>query len=146
MDVDTSALEPGGYDAVLVDGDGSEVARVAFWVRDPNAQIEISTDKGTYGVGEPIVVSWTDGPANRWDWVGVYRAAKADPKVDYYLLWNYVGLHEAGAVPPSVPGTMTLDETAMGNPWPLPPGRYVVHYLVTDRYRSIGSARFEVTP
>ena len=146
LDVDTSALEPGGYDAVLVDGDGSEVARVAFWVRDPNARIEISTDKGTYGVGEPIVVSWTDGPANRWDWVGVYRAAKADPKVDYYLLWNYVGLHEAGAVPPSVPGTMTLDETAMGNPWPLPPGRYVVHYLVTDRYRSIGSARFEVTP
>ena len=40
----------------------------------------------TYGVGEPIMVSWTDGPANRWDWVGVYAAAKADPKVDYYLI------------------------------------------------------------
>jgi hypothetical protein len=146
FDVDTSALEPGGYDAVLVGGDGSEVARVAFWVRDPNAQIEVSTDEETYGVGEPIVVSWTDGPANRWDWVGVYEATKSDPKVDYYLLWNYTGLHASGAVPPSVSGSMTLDETAMGNPWPLPPGRYVVHYLVTDRYRSIGSARFEVTP
>ncbi len=96
-------------------------------------------------MGEPIVVSWTDGPANRWDWIGVYEAAKADPKVDYYLIWNYVGLHAAGAVPPSVAGSMTLDETAMGNPWPLPPGRYVVHYLVIDRYRSIGSATFEVT-
>jgi endonuclease/exonuclease/phosphatase family metal-dependent hydrolase len=146
FDVDSSNLEPGGYDAVLVDGDGSEVARVAVWVRDPNAQIEVSTDAGTYGVGEPIVVSWTDGPANRWDWVGVYRAAKADPKVDYYLLWNYAGLHAAGAVPPSTSGSMTLDETAMGNPWPLPPGRYVVHYLVTDRYRSIGNASFEVVP
>jgi hypothetical protein len=146
FDVETSTLEPGGHDALLVDGDGAELARVAFWLRDPDAQIEVSTDAGTYGVGAPIVVSWTDGPANRWDWVGVYRAAKADPKVDYYLLWNYVDLHAAGAVPPSISGSMTLDETAMGNPWPLPPGRYVVHYLVTDRYLSIGSARFEVTP
>jgi hypothetical protein len=146
FDVDTSALEPGGYDAVLVGGDGSEVARVAFWVRDPNAQIEVSTDQETHRVGEPIVVSWTDGPANRWDWVGVYEATKSDPKVDYYLLWNYTGLHASGAVPPSVSGSMTLDETAMGNPWPLPPGRYVVHYLVTDRYRSIGSASFDVVP
>jgi hypothetical protein len=146
FDIDSSNLEPGGYDAVLVDGGGSEVARVEFWVRDPNAQIDVSTDEETYGVGEPIVVSWTDGPANRWDWIGVYKAAKSDPKVDYYLLWNYVGLHAAGAVPPSVSGSMTLDETAMGNPWPLPPGRYVVHYLVTDRYRSIGSASFEVVP
>ncbi len=89
-------------------------------------------------------MSWTDGPANRWDWIGVYRAAKSDPKVDSYLIWNYVGLHAAGAVPPSVEGSMTLDETVMGNPWPLPPGRYVVHYLVVDRYRSIGSATFEV--
>jgi hypothetical protein len=146
LDVDTSALEPGGYDAVLVGGDGSEVARVTFWVRDPDAQIEMSTEKATYAVEEPIVVSWAGGPANRWDWIGVYEADKADPKVDYYLLWSYVGLHAAGTVPPSVAGSMTLDETAMGNPWPLPPGRYVVHYLVTDRYRSIGSASFEVVP
>jgi Endonuclease/Exonuclease/phosphatase family len=144
LDVDTTGLDPGGYEAVLSGGDGAELARVAFWVRDPNAQIEVSTDRPSYGVGEPIVVSWTDGPANRWDWIGVYQAGKADPKVDYYLIWNYVGLHAAGTVPPSVAGSMTLNETAMGNPWPLPPGRYVVHYLVTDRYRSIGSATFEV--
>jgi hypothetical protein len=145
FDVDTAELEPGGYDAVLTTGDGAELGSVGFWIRDPNAQIQVSTDRATYGVGDPIVVSWTDGPANRWDWIGVYEAAKADPKVDYYLIWNYVGLHAAGTVPPSVAGSMTLDETAMGNPWPLPPGRYVVHYLVTDRYRSIGSAAFEVT-
>ena len=99
FDVDTAELEPGGYDAVLSGGDGAELARVAFWVRDPNAQIEVSTDRATYGVGEPIVVSWTDGPANRWDWIGVYQAGKADPKVDSYLIWNYVGLHAAGRGP-----------------------------------------------
>jgi hypothetical protein len=145
FDVDMAGLDPGGYEAVLFGGDDAELARVAFWVRDPNAQIEVSTDRATYGVGEPIVLSWTDCPANRWDWIGVYEAVKADPKVDYYLIWNYVGLHAAGTVPPSVGGSMTLDETTMENPWPLPPGRYVVHYLVTDRYRSIGSATFEVS-
>ena len=61
FDVDTAELEPGGYDAVLTAGDGAELASVGFWIRDPNAQIEVSTDRATYGVGEPIVVSWTDG-------------------------------------------------------------------------------------
>ena len=146
FEVDTAELEPGGYDAVLTSSEGAELARVGLWIRDPNAVIRVSTDRPSYRVGEPIVVSWTDGPANRWDWIGVYQAARSDPKVDYYLIWNYVGLHAAGAVPPSVEGSMTLDETVMGNPWPLPPGRYVVHYLVVDRYRSIGSATFEVAP
>jgi Endonuclease/Exonuclease/phosphatase family len=144
FDVDTSALEPGGYDAVLLDPDGAELARVGLRVRDPNAVIAVSTDKPTYAKGEPIVVSWMGGPANRWDWIGVYEADKADPKVDSYLIWNYTGLHASGTVPPAVDGSVTMDGSAQGGPWPLPPGRYVVHYLVTDRYRSIGNATFAV--
>ncbi|HSJ51876.1 MAG TPA: hypothetical protein VLA90_11445, partial [Actinomycetota bacterium] len=142
--LDTSALDPGAFDAVLLDGGGGEVARVGFVLRDPEAVIRVSTDKTTYEPGEPIVVSWESGPAHRWDWLGVYEARRADPKVDYYLVWNYTGLHGSGKVPPVVDGSVTFDESTMGGPWPLPPGRYVVHYLVTDRYRSIGSAAFEV--
>ena len=144
FDVDSESLAPGGYDAVLMDGDGTELARVGLWVRDPNAFIAVSTDKPTYAEGEPIVVSWTGGPANRWDWIGVYEADEADPKVDSYLVWNYTGLHDSGTVPPAIDGSVTMDGSAQGAPWPLPPGRYVVHYLVTDLYRSIGSATFEV--
>ncbi len=144
FDVDSASLAPGDYDAVLLDGDGDELARVGLWVRDPNAAIEVSTDRTTYAPGEPIVVSWTGGPANRWDWIGVYEADKADPKVDSYLVWNYTGLHASGTVPPAVEGSVTMDASAQGGPWPLPPGRYVVHYLVTDRYRSIGGASFTV--
>ena len=51
FDVDTAGLDPGGYDAVLSGGDGAELGRVAFWVRDPNAQIEVSTDRAIYGMG-----------------------------------------------------------------------------------------------
>ena len=144
--IDTSDFAAGAYDAVLLDGDGAELARVGFVVRDPRAEIEVSTDKPSYASGEPIVVSWENGPANRWDWLGVYRADAADPKIDNYLIWNYTGLHASGTDPPVVDGSVTFDDSTMGIPWwPLEPGRYVVHYLVTDRYRSIGSAAFEVT-
>jgi hypothetical protein len=143
--VDTSELEPGEYDAVLLDGDGQELERVGFVIRDPSAEIRVSTDEERYQPGEPIMVSWEDGPANRWDWIGVYQANKADPKVHYYLIWNYSGLHASGTDVPVVDGSVTFDESTMGGPWPLRPGEYVVHYLVTDRYRSIGSAEFEVT-
>ncbi len=144
-DVDTQALGPGTFDAVLLGADGQERARVGFVIRDPRAEISVSTDAERYDPGEPITVAWEDGPANRWDWIGVYEANKADPKVHYYLIWNYTGLHDSGTEVPVVDGSVTFDESTMGGPWPLHPGEYVVHYLVTDRYRSIGSATFEVT-
>jgi endonuclease/exonuclease/phosphatase family metal-dependent hydrolase len=142
---DTSELQPGGHDVVLADADGAELARVGFWLRERGAEVQVSTDKQAYEVGEPIEVSWTDGPATRWDWIGVYEASKSDPKVDYYLLWGYTGLHASGTLPPTVTGSMTIGPDSQGSPWPLPPGEYVVHYLLTDRYRSAASASFEVT-
>jgi Endonuclease/Exonuclease/phosphatase family len=141
--LDTSRMDPGGYDAVLLDGGGSEIARVAFWLRDPRVEPRLETDRRTYRRGEPIRVSWTHGPANRWDWLGVYRAGAANPQTDSYLTWAYTGLHASGTVPPSTHGAVTLGTDTQGR-WPLPPGRYVVHYLLTDRYKSAASARFTV--
>ncbi|TEX51877.1 MAG: hypothetical protein B7C55_03360 [Actinomycetales bacterium mxb001] len=94
------------------------------------------SNKPIYAVGEPIEVSWTDGPANRWDWIGVFRAKAPDPESDDYLLWSYVGGHDAGAIPPSVAGSMVLGPDSEGKPWPLPPGTYRIHYLLTDEYTS----------
>lgn len=136
--VDTGELEPDGYDIVLLDADGEEVARNSFWVRSVEADVVIETGQDTYGVGEPIDISWDDGPANRWDWIGVYRSSSADPRKDDYLLWGYTGDHESGALPPQVFGGMTLSADSQGQPWPLPPGDYRIHYLLTDRYRSAG--------
>ncbi len=31
---------------------------------------------------------------------------------------------------------MTLGAKSQGNPWPLPPGDYHIHYLLADRYNS----------
>ena len=49
--LDTSGWDPGAYDAVLTDGDGAEVARVSFYLRDPQAQLELSTDRRSYERG-----------------------------------------------------------------------------------------------
>jgi len=144
MSFDTAELEPGGYDVVLLDEAGLEIARNEFWVRSRKADVQVSTDRSTYGAADPVEVAWEDGPANRWDWIGVYRAGAADPEEDDYLLWGYTGGHDSGAVPPSVMGSMILNGSSRGRPWPLPPGDYVVHYLLTDRYQSAGRAEFTV--
>ena len=139
----TADLEPAGYDIVMSDSDGTELERNSFWVRSKENDVTLSTDKDVYEVGEPIELSWDDGPANRWDWIGVFDADAPDPKQDDYLLWGYTGGHEAGALPPTVYGSMTLGPDSQGSPWPLPPGDYVIHYLLADQYNSAGS--IEVT-
>ena len=135
---DTTSLEPSGYDIVLVDAEGEELERNSFWVRSEEEDVALATDKTTYAVGEPIEVTWDDGPANRWDWIGVYEADAADPAKDDYLLWGYTGGHEAGALPPTVFGAMTMGPDSQGKPWPLPPGDYRIHYLLADQYDSAG--------
>jgi endonuclease/exonuclease/phosphatase family metal-dependent hydrolase len=144
--VDTADLDPAGYDIVLLDAEGDEIARNSFWVRSQRATVRIETSQPSYPEGTAIEVTWDDGPANRWDWIGVYRAEAANPKKDDYLLWGYTGGHDSGSLPPTVAGAMTMGEDSQGKPWPLPPGEYVVHYLLTDQYNSAGSTPFEVTP
>jgi endonuclease/exonuclease/phosphatase family metal-dependent hydrolase len=142
--LDTLGWDPGTYDAVLIDGDDAEIARVSFYLRDPRARLELSTDQGSYERGEPVEVSWAGAPANRWDWLGVFKAKAPDPEDDDYLIWAYAGGHSAGTVPPTTDGKASLGPESQGAPWPLPEGDYVVHYLLADEYESAGSAEFSV--
>lgn len=145
-ELDTSGWEAGSYDAVLLDAEGAELARVSFHLRDPLARLELSTGRGSYGRGEPIDVSWAGAPANRWDWLGVYPADAADPERDDYLIWAYTGGHSAGTEPSATAGSAKLGPASQGRPWPLPAGDYVVHYLLADEYESAGRAPFTVGP
>jgi endonuclease/exonuclease/phosphatase family metal-dependent hydrolase len=144
VEVETGDMAPGSYRVDLTEPDGTVLAVNEFYVRPEDARVTLRTDRPAYGVGEPITVTWTDGPANRWDWIGVYRADAADPERDDYLVWAYTGGHDAGAIPPSTEGELVLGRDHQGRPWPLPPGDYVVHYLLTDQYTSAGSAPFTV--
>ena len=102
---------PGGYEAVLVDGDGAEVARVSFFLRDPDAASSSRRTGRRMRPGEPIDVRWADGPANRWDWLGVFEAVASDPEKDSYSIWAYTGQHASGTVPPSTDGAVSLGPT-----------------------------------
>ena len=136
---------PGDYEALLVGADGSVAARAPLWVQKPGAKPVLSTDSTAYGPGEPIVVTWKNAPANRWDWIGVYKKGAADPNVDYYLIWQYTGGAGSGTSAGTVAGTMTMDkETIEGEPWPLPEGDYVLYYLLADGYEWVAKTEFRV--
>ena len=144
FELQTDTLEPGTYSVELTDGDGKTLATNELFLRSQDAQVELTTDASTYDVGDPIQVRWTEGPANRWDWIGVYPADADDPGKDDYLVWGYTGGHDSGALPPSVDGELVLGRDHQGKPWPLPPGRYVAHYLLSDQYTSVAKAPFTV--
>jgi hypothetical protein len=142
--LDTSGWDAGAYEAVLTDGDDAEVGRVALYLRDPRAPLELSTDRRTYERGEPIEASWSRSPANRWDWLAVFEASAADPEQDPYLIWTYAAGHSAGTLPPTTDGGVSLGPESQGAPWPLPAGDYVLRYLLADQYESAGSTEFSV--
>jgi hypothetical protein len=144
LKIDSDTLRSGRYRIDLMTADGTKAAGNAFHVRPAHAKVRVRTDAATYAVGRPITVRWTDGPANRWDWIGFYRAGASNPNKDDYLIWGYTGGHDAGALPPSTRGRMVFGPEHQGKPWPLPPGRYVVHYLLTDQYQSAGHTSFVV--
>jgi phospholipase C len=109
----------------------------------------LTTSKPTYAKSEPIVVSFSGGPANNpKDWIGVYPypASGPTPPQPGSTLYNYIGgQHNPTTAPAS--GTVTLDQGALGKgPWPLPAGGYIAYYLLNDGYTSVASIDFNVSP
>jgi hypothetical protein len=160
----TSALAPGAYEAVLVSKAGSILARMPFCLYAPGTQTKFSTSKSIYKSGEPIVVSWTDAPGMRWDWVGLYKpgqgvnntivtsvdyanAARGGPNADY-LFNNYTHASIEGAITitaSSYPGYAQYGTWPPGS-WPLQPGNYEFRLMLDDGYRTLAlSASFTVT-
>ena len=80
-------------------------------------------------MGEPIVVSWTNAPGNRYDWLDLH-AADATPTTGRIWLWRYIGARVFGSAP--------FKAEATGN-WPLPPGRYRVTLCVDDGFVCLAS-------
>jgi hypothetical protein len=135
--VDTGDLAMGQNMLTLVDSGNEPVASGLVWVREPGVETTVSTSEKAYARGEPIEVSWSDAPGNKWDWIGVYKRG-ADPNVAYYKNWLYT---EA-----TIAGSAKIDDTASGGPWPLPPGEYDVLLLADDSYKELARASFTVRP
>lgn len=134
-DLPAADLGPGAYEAVLW-ANGSELARAPFWVAEPGAPPEVGTTEPSYEVGDPITVEWGNAPANRWDWIGLYKR-DADPDIAYYLSYLYT---EA-----TVAGSVTFDDENGVGKWPLEPSKYTVYILIDDSYEEIAGSDFVVT-
>jgi hypothetical protein len=147
---DTSGVEPGAYEAILVAG-GAVISRAPFWLYEPGTDTAVWTSKRTYVVGEPIEVSWNAAPGFRWDWLGAYspgdsavsplsaRCNAGCASNGRYLLYVYTKT--------AIEGTATFDASAFPGyaTWPLRAGTYEIRFLVDDSYRSIAvSANFKV--
>ncbi len=128
-------LPPGEYAAILIGLNDEELSRSQFWVVDPNAIPSVTTEKTTYPAGEPIVASWENAPALRWDWLGIYAAGDPD------LYNNYLGFIYTEA---AVSGTITFDAEALGDEM-LPPGEYVVRLMKDDGYQVLAETGFTIT-
>jgi phospholipase C len=99
----------------------------------------IALSKTSYAVGEAVVVSFTNGPGNAKDWIGVYP--KGTSPHPGSTIWQYVnGTHTATTG--VTQGTVQLG--AGSGTWPLTVGQWMAYYLVNDGYTSIASVEFDV--
>lgn len=122
---------------ILVDDGYTTVAQSDFRVVDPTLPF-VRTVKRVYTPGEPITVTFTNGPANPADWVGIYKAGEV-PGGPVSTLWNYVG------------GTQTAGEGKADGTVSFPSGLaetgdYEVFFLENDGYTVLASEPFAVVP
>jgi endonuclease/exonuclease/phosphatase family metal-dependent hydrolase len=130
--VSTLGLEPGDYDALLMDEDGTVLRRCAFTVATPGARPEIEAAPVTVRRGAPIRIRWRHAPGALRDWVGLYRAGEAD--VSHYLGFVYTEAAFAGEA------ELLPDADAV------PPGDYELRLLHDESYVVLATAPVTVVP
>ena len=121
-------LPVGKYEAYLFEDDGYEVlASGSFEVSEELEAPKVSLSKAEYEEGEQIKVSFSGGPGNVLDWVGIYKEGQTPGDVTS-TQYEYVAGETSGEL--------------MFNP--LPVGKYEAHLLEDDGYEILASTSFSV--
>lgn len=104
----------------------------------PPAQ-SLTLNKSSYTAAEPIVASFTGGPGNNDDWIGLFPASVTSPSTGTYLNWLYAnGTQTAG-------GKVKNGSVTFPNAAGLPAGSYKAWFLADNGYAVIaGPATFSV--
>ena len=127
-------LNAGSYVARFFENDGyTQIAdAVAFTVINPPG---VAASKAKYTPGESITVSFSDGPGNPKDWIGVYRPDMVPGEVGS-LVWAYVsGTKTAGEG--LTDGSVTFENG-------MAVGDYQAIYFENDGYGQLASTTFSV--
>jgi hypothetical protein len=100
----------------------------------------ISLNASSYPAGSPITATFSGGPGNNNDWIGIFPASISTPSTGTYLDWLYTN----GTQTPG--GNLKSGSVTFANPT-LAPGNYKVWFLANNGYTKIaGPAQFSVTP
>ena len=106
-------------------------------VQDNQPVPSVSVEKQSYAPGEDIKVSFSNGPGNKDDWIGVYNAGEGPGGVAT-LLWLWAdGTHlDADTAEKSVSDGSVVFDSASDNEetpdivdWPLAEGDYDVYFF-----------------
>lgn len=125
----SSIFAPGHYRISIAVQSGATL-RSDFWVMDRNRKAAIEVMGSDFVVGQPIPVTWSNGPGNRNDYVAVYAPnSDARYEADEYeqgLPWAYIGAKPEGSA--------HLEAGNAGWGWPIEPGTYVMRLMEDDGY------------
>jgi len=121
----------GSWTAFLLLNDGYEVlAQSTFTVVESTSPV-VRRDKKSYAPGEAIAITFTNGPANTKDWIGVYPEG-VTPGSQGSTIWRYVDGTTSGNTGVSS-GTIPF-ATGLATV-----GRYVAYLLSNDGYDILAS-------
>jgi endonuclease/exonuclease/phosphatase family metal-dependent hydrolase len=100
----SSELIRGEYDAVLLDGDGGELKRTRFAVRDGETPPSLEAVAPIVRAGANVRARWSNAPGHRHDWIGLARAGTpiGDYAASVYIDARFAGEAEiatAGLAP-----------------------------------------------
>lgn len=105
------------YAVLFADGGYDEITeRIPFYF---GPVPELSIEKDTYEEGEDIKVKFSNAPALKDDWIGIYRMGEVPGTADLSDSWDYTSQ--------STEGEMVLDKD-------LPEGYYFVNYFTRGGY------------
>jgi phospholipase C len=104
----------------------------------------LASSKVAYDVGEPIVFTFTHGPGNAKDWIGIYPLGESPHAGS--IIWGYVGGDGHTASTGRTEGTITLAAGSQNNAgdWPLHTGSWAAYFLVNDGYTPLASVQFDI--
>jgi len=114
------------------DGRGNFSARIAAQTPPP---VSLTVGSEISAMGEPVKVTFAEGPGNPKDWVGIYRPDMI-PGSAAAPAWAYVnGSKKAGKG--RTGGTLVFDDV-------LPAGKYVARFFENDGYDQLASVTFSI--
>jgi hypothetical protein len=106
------------------------VLAVAAIVTTATAQAQtFKLDKAAYETGQSLTATWTGGPGNPTDWVGIYQEGQTPGSVGS-TLWYYVNGTRT-ATSGLTDGSVTFANLSLA------PGNWVAHFLSNDGYDAI---------